>query len=119
MRRARGAPDVSAKSLAENGWVRLAERIAVILVAAGLAAAGKLLFDLSTAVTKITTIQEQTIVPGLGEVKDELTILTDNLLNRPRFDKDDSERLDDAHRKIMEGHDARLRALEKREGWRE
>ena len=94
--------------------------ISIVIVLAGLLAwTGKLLFDLNTAVTKITTVQEQVLVPGLGEVKGDLSILTDNLLNQPRFDKTDGQRLDDAHRKIMDALDDRIRRLEQGKGWPE
>ena len=110
---------MSAKTLADNGWLALISRISVIVVAAGVIGAGKLLWDLNTSVTKITTVQREVLVPGLGEVKGGLQILTDNLLNQPRFDKGDAQRLDDAHRKIMNTLDARIRELEAGGGWQE
>lgn len=121
---------MSARSIADNGWVKLAERVAVVVLAGGLGFSGKLLFDLKTEMTKITTVQQQVLVPGLTEVKGELGILTDNLLNQPRFDKNDGQRLDDAHRKVMDSQDdahrkvmealdERIRRLEAGRGWAE
>lgn len=107
----------SARSIADNGWVKLAERVAVVVLAGGIGFSGKLLFDLNTAVTKITAVQENVLVPGLSEVKGELNILTDNLLNQPRFDKNDGQRLDDAHRRVMDALDRRIRELEAGKGW--
>lgn len=108
---------MSAKTIADNGWVKLAERVAVVVLAGGIAYAGKLLIDLNTQMAEITAVQDRVVVPGLTEVKDDLRLLTDNLLNQPRFDKNDGQRLDDAHRAIMQGLDARLRELEARDGW--
>jgi hypothetical protein len=121
---------MSAKSLADNGWLTLISRVAVMVVAAALIGAGKLLWDLNTSVTKITTIQQQVLVPGLVDVKGGLKILTDNLLNQPRFDKGDGLRLDRDHRTIMDEQDkdhstrmdaldARIRDLEAGGGWKE
>lgn len=120
---------MSIKTLAGNGF-KLGISVLMVTLTVLLGFVGNLLLDLNKTishpetglvakVSKLTTVQEQVLAPGLGEVKGGLTVLTDNLLNQPRFDKNDAQRLDDSHRKIMEGHDARLRELEARGGWPE
>jgi len=113
------------EKLADNAWLRLSERAAVYILLAGLAFVGNMIDDLASIITapddglvakvaEVRTVQNKAIVPSLVDLRKGLTIVTDNLLNHPRFDKNDAERLDDKHLKIMEGLDARLRELEGR-----
>lgn len=113
------------EKLAENVWLKLSERAAIYVLVAGLAFVGNMissLRDLITdpesglvaKVTEVRTVQNKAIVPSLTDLRDGLTIVTDNLLNHPRFDKADAQRLDDKHRRVMDSLDERLRELEGR-----
>jgi hypothetical protein len=101
------------KRLAENGWFSFIEKVAVMVIAAGLTFYGKLLFDLNTAVN-VQAEQNKALVKSLEELKKDIAIVTDNLLNQPRFDKADARRMDDDHKEIMLDHEDRIRLLESR-----
>lgn len=113
------------EKIADNGWVKLSERAAVYVLVAGLAFVGNMISDIDRTIThpndglaakvaEVRTVQNKAIVPSLESLGENLTIITDNLLNHPRFDKNDAQRLDDKHREIMKALDARLRSLEGR-----
>ncbi|MGI9489167.1 MAG: hypothetical protein ACR2RF_25430 [Geminicoccaceae bacterium] len=112
-----------AGKIADNSWVKLSERAAVYVLVAGLAFVGSMISELSDTitdpevglvakVTEVRTVQNKAIVPGLISLRKDLSIVTDNLLNHPRFDKSDAQRMDDQHRSIMDLLDTRVRALE-------
>ena len=107
------------QQIADNGLLKLVERVAVPLMVAVVVYIADSLNDvndrvihLDKAAVEIRTVQEKVVVPGLAETKASLLVVTDNLLNRPRWDKDDALRQDREHKKIMHGFDERLRAVE-------
>ena len=111
------------EKIADNGWVKLSERAAVYVLVAGLAFVGNMINEIDRTIThpndglaakvaEVRTVQNKAIVPALESLRKDLSIVTDNLLNHPRFDKMDGQRLDDKHRKIMQDLDERLRNLE-------
>lgn len=119
-----------------NTWITLSERAAVYVLVAGLAFVGKMVADLRdhishptdgliSTVAEVRTIQDKAIVPALRAVEKDIAAVITNLLERPRFDKKDAERLDDKltrendlmdleHNSRINSLDERLRMLEGR-----
>lgn len=117
------------------GWAVIAERAAIYVLVAALGFVGYMIQDLRNAVldpnrgiiatvAEIRTEQRVAIVPGLEEVKSDIMLVMGNLLNHPRFDKEDGQRLadrseqarqalDEDHKRFMAELEKRLRALER------
>lgn len=110
---------MSARSIADSTWIKLVERAAIAVLVVGVGFVGTMVLNLAESerimvrkISEIATVQDKVLVPGLKEVKDSIVVVTDNLLNQPRFDKNDALRMDDDHTKTMQGLDQRLRILE-------
>ena len=112
---------MTAKTIIDSPWVN---RALMVIIVAGIAFVGNFVWDINQKLTepqhgviaeivRISTVQDKVLVPSLRELKSELNVLTDNLLNQPRFDKEDSRRMDDRHLGIMNELDNRIRELEK------
>lgn len=98
--------------LAENPWLKSMERIAIPLIVGALIWIGATLNGLQVAVVELKTTQQTAIAPGVQNLVDQYNAMNNKMLAHKWFGRDDAERMDDQHRKIMDGLSHRVRGLE-------